>query len=215
MNEEVLEKLKKAVREYNVEEGANWATKVVEKRIDPIKALDVLTKAMREIGDGYDRGEFFLPDLIGAAEVAKSILPPIEEELKRRGREKKSKGTIVAGTVFGDIHSIGITMVAALAKADGFDVIELGVNIKSEQFVETIMKYKADILAMSALLTTTAPEQKKVIEVLKRENLRDRVKIAVGGGAITEDFAKDIGANGYAPTAPLGIRLFNRFIGVQ
>jgi len=106
-------------------------------------------------------------------------------------------------------------MVAALAKADGFDVIELGVNIKSEQFVETIMKYKADILAMSALLTTTAPEQKKVIEVLKRENLRDRVKIAVGGGAITEDFAKDIGANGYAPTAPLGIRLFNRFIGVQ
>ena len=138
----------------------------------------------------------------------------LEKAFKKTGKKRKTKGNIVAGTVFGDIHSIGITMVAALARAEGFNVIELGVNIKAEHFVKAIKEHKAHILAMSALLTTTAPEQEKVIKLLKRENLRDKVKVAVGGGAITQDFADQIGADGYRPTAPMAVELFKEFVEV-
>jgi len=122
-------------------------------------------------------------------------------------------GTVIAGTVFGDIHSIGKTMVCTLLTAEGFEVHDLGVNIKAEEFLEATKKYNADILAMSALMTMTASEQKKVIEYLKKEGLRDKIKIMVGGGAITEEFAKDVGADGYDPTAPGAVKLARRLIG--
>jgi len=211
--DEALNELQKAVRNYDNESGTYWAKKTIEEGIDPVKSLEVLTRTIREIGDGYSRGDYFLPDLIGGAEVVKSAMPFILEEFKRRGQKRKGKGIIVTGTVFGDIHSIGISMVSALAQADGFEVFDLGVNVKAEQFIHEIKKHNADILAMSALLTTTAPELKKVISNLQKEKLGKTVKVAVGGGAVTEDFAKTIGADGYAPTAPLGVNLFNKFIG--
>jgi len=122
-------------------------------------------------------------------------------------------GIIVIGTVYGDIHTIGKTMVATLLIAEGFIVNDLGINVTSEHFVEGIKKYKADILAMSALMTTTAPEQRKVIETLKKDGLRDRVKIMIGGGAITQEFTNSIGADGYDPTAPGAVKLARRLIG--
>jgi len=207
LSNEILEELEKAIKEYDNEKAASLAKKAVEKKIDPIKALDAMTVAIREIGDGFGRGELWLPDLVGAADAMSSAMPVIEEEIKRTGAKRKSLGTIVAGTVFGDIHSIGKTMVCTLLTAEGFKVHDLGVNIKAEQFLEAIKEYDADILAMSALMTMTAPEQKKVIEYLRKEGLRDKVKIMVGGGAITEEFAKDIGADGYDPTAPGAAKL--------
>jgi methylmalonyl-CoA mutase cobalamin-binding domain/chain len=107
----------------------------------------------------------------------------------------------VIGTVYGDIHDIGKNMVATFLLAEGFKVYDLGVDVNAEEFIKAIKKYNADILAMSALMTTTASEQKKVIEMLKKENLREKVKVIVGGAAITEEFAREIGADGYAPTA--------------
>lgn len=207
LDDEIFESLKKAILKYDGEGAANLAREVVKRGMNLLKALDALTEAIREVGDGYARGELWLPDLIGAANAMQSATPIIEEEMKRKGMKKEIIGTVVIGTVYGDIHSIGKTMVSTLLTAHGFAVNDLGVNITTEKFVEAIKKYNANILAMSALMTTTAPEQEKVIATLKKEKLRDKVEIMVGGGGITQEFADSIGADGYSPTAIGGVEL--------
>jgi len=213
MNTEVLDSLKKAIVEYNSEEAANLARRAIQEKVDPLKTLAAMTAAIKEVGDSFGKGELWLPDLVGAADAMTSATPIIEEEVKRQGITRESLGTVVIGTVYGDIHTIGKTMVATLLTAGGFVVNDLGINVTSESFVEGIKKYKADILAMSALMTMTSPEQRKVIETLKKEGLRDKVKIMVGGGAITQEFADNIGADGYDPTAPGAVNLARRLIG--
>ena len=213
MSIEVLDNLKKAIIEYDSQGAASWAKIVVKEGIDPTMALDAMTVAIRQIGDGFSRGELWLPDLVGAADAMSAATPIIEEEIKRVGAKRESLGTVVIGTVYGDIHTIGKTMVATLLQADGFIVNDLGINVTTEGFLEGINKYKADILAMSSLMTTTASEQRKVIEILKKEGIRDRVRVMVGGGAITQEFADSIGADGYDPTAPGAVKLARRLIG--
>lgn len=212
---EFLENLKKAVEEYDADGAASWARKAIEAKIDPIEAVDALTEAVRGIGNAFGRGELWLPDLFGAAEAMKSAMPILEEEIKRRGVMRESLGTVVIGTVFGDIHDIGKTMVATVLMAEGFSVYDLGINVTTEQFLGAVKEYRPNILAMSSLLTTSALEQKKVIEILGKEGLRDKVKVMVGGGAITEEFAKKIGADGYEATAPGAAKLAKRLIGVE
>lgn len=212
MSNEILENLKKAILEYESEKAANLAREALEKKIDPVKALNVMTEAVRQVGDGFSKGEFWLPDLVGAADAMQSAMPIIQKEIKRKGAKVETLGVVVVGTVFGDIHNIGKTMVCTLLVAEGFTVYDLGVNVTAEKFIEAVKKYKADILAMSALMTMTAPEQRKIIAILKKENLRDKVKVMVGGGSITEEFAKNIGADGYDPTAPGGAKLARRLL---
>jgi len=213
MSNEILNNLKKAVIEYDGEAAASWARKALEAGTDPFEALDALTGGIKQVGDGYGRGELWLPELVGAAEAMKRAMPIIEEEIKRRGKKRETAGIIVVGTVKGDIHDIGKNMVATLLTIDGFGVIDLGVDIAAEKFIEAIIKHKPDVLAMSALLTMTAPEQRKVIDALKKEGIRDKVKIMVGGGAITQGFADDIGADGYEPTAVGAVGLAKRLTG--
>ncbi|HDN84733.1 MAG TPA: hypothetical protein ENG47_03115 [Candidatus Aerophobetes bacterium] len=213
MDNEIIEGLRKAIKEYDNEKAENLAKRAVEEKLDPLRVLDAMTVAIREVGDAFGRGDLWLPDLVGAADAMQAAMPIIEEEIKRTGAKRESLGTVVAGTVFGDIHSIGKTMVCTLLTAEGFKVHDLGVNIKAEEFLQAIRNYNADILAMSALMTMTAPEQKKVIEQLKKEGLRDKIKIMVGGGAITEEFAREIGADGYDPTAPGAVKLARKLIG--
>ncbi|RLE06842.1 hypothetical protein DRJ00_09090 [Candidatus Aerophobetes bacterium] len=213
MDNEIIEGLRKAIKEYDNEKAENLAKRAVEEKLDPLRVLDAMTVAIREVGDAFGRGDLWLPDLVGAADAMQAAMPIIEEEIKRTGAKRESLGTVVAGTVFGDIHSIGKTMVCTLLTAEGFKVHDLGVNIKAEEFLQASRNYNADILAMSALMTMTAPEQKKVIEQLKKEGLRDKIKIMVGGGAITEEFAREIGADGYDPTAPGAVKLARKLIG--
>ncbi len=213
MSIEILEDLEKAIMEYDSEKAISLATQAVQNKIDPIKTLDAMTLAIMQVGEGFGKGELWLPDLVGAADAMSAATPIIEEEIKRVGAKKKSVGSIVIGTVYGDIHSIGKTMVATLLTGSGFSVNDLGINITAEGFVEAVLKYKPDILAMSALLTTTAPEQKKVIAILKKEGFRDKVKVMVGGGSITQEFANSIGADGYDPTAPGAVKLARGLIG--
>jgi corrinoid protein of di/trimethylamine methyltransferase len=214
MNAEILERLQKAVLEYNESEAASCARKVVEEKIDPLEALNAMTVAIRQVGDGFGRGELFLPDLVGAADAMSAATPILEEEISKSGADRKSLGTVVIGTVYGDIHTIGKTMVATLLSAEGFQVIDLGINVTAEKFIEGVKKNNADILAMSALLTTTAPEQRKVINSLIKEGLRNKIKVMVGGGAITQDFADSIGADGYDPTAPGSVKLARKLLGI-
>ena len=204
---EPLDQLKKAVVTYDAQLAQAAAQKVVAQNIDPLEALAAMTEAIRLVGDAYAGGELWLPDLVGASEAMSAATPVIEEEVKRRGQARESLGTVIIGTVYGDIHSIGKTMVAALLAAEGFEVHDLGINVTADAFADAVKSHEADILALSALLTTTAPQQREVIELLQKQGIRDQVKIMVGGGAITEEFAQTIGADGFDPTAPGAAKL--------
>jgi corrinoid protein of di/trimethylamine methyltransferase len=210
---DVLDQLKKAINTFDAELSREAARQAVEEEIDPIKALNAMTETLRVIGDAFGKGEIFLPELVGAANAMLGATPILEAEIARRGTEKQSAGKVVLGTVYGDIHSIGKNMVCALLRADGFEVNDLGVDVKAEEFVNAVRKHQPEILALSALLTTTSSEQRKVIQALKEEGIRDKVKIMVGGGAISARFAEDIGADGYDPTAPGAVKLARSFIG--
>jgi len=207
---EILANLKRVVVEYDEEGALSWARRVVSDKVDPLKALDALTAGIRQVDDGFTRGDLALPDIVGASFAMKSAMSIVEEEIKKTGKRVRALGTVVIGTVYGDIHDIGKTMVSALLTAGGFKVIDLGVNITAEQFMEAIREHKPDILAMSALLTVTTLEQRKVINALKEEGVRDKVKVMVGGGAITQEFAERIGADGYEPTAQGAVELARR-----
>ena len=213
MTTEILENLKKAILDYDSDGAADWAKKAMETQIDPLEVFDVLTTSIREVGDGFGRGDLFLPELIAAANAMEAATPVITEELKKRDLKREPLGKVIIGTVLGDIHTIGKAMVSRLLTAEGFTVHDLGVNINADEFIKAVRDYKPNILAMSALLTTTAPEQAKVIEALQNAGMRDEVKVMVGGGAITEEFAQSIGADGYDPTAPGAVGLAKKLIG--
>ncbi len=210
----ILENLRSAVLAYDKEQAAHWAKQSLIEGLDPVKTLDTLTQAIRKVGEGYRNGELWLPDLLGAAAALGSAMPIIEEKVISSGKTRKRMGTIVIGTVYGDIHTIGKDMVIALARAAGFEVIDLGIDVISEKFIAAVNEFKPDVLAMSALLTTTAQVQKDVINALEKTGIRHKVKVAVGGGAITQEFADMIGADGYRPTAPMAVELFNEFCNV-
>jgi len=209
-----IESLRRAILEYDAEAACSLAKRVAAEKLDPITVMNELTATINQVGELFGKGELWLPDLVGAADAMQVAMPILEEEIKKVGKKRESLGIVVVGTVFGDIHDIGKSMVSTLLLAEGFEVHDLGVNIKAEEFIKAIDKYQPDILAMSALLTMTAPEQRKVINTLKERGIREKVKVMVGGGAITGDFAQSIGADGYDPTAPGAVKLAKRLIGV-
>jgi trimethylamine corrinoid protein len=210
---DILTGLKQAIDDYDAAGAADSARRAVEAGIDPVEAFDAMTTAIKKIGDEFEAGTRWLPDLIGAADAMKAATPILEEALKARGGTRTSLGTVVAGTVQGDIHSIGIEMVCTLLVAAGFEVHYLGIDVPAATFVEAVRTANADIVALSALLTVTSLEDRKVIELLKEADLRDQVKVMGGGGAINADFAASIGADGYEPAAPGAVELAKVFVG--
>jgi corrinoid protein of di/trimethylamine methyltransferase len=215
MASSTLDELKKLVLDFNMDRAEVVAKKAIEEGADPLDCANALTEGIREIGDRFGTGELFLPDLVCASEVVKNALPVITKEIESRGGTRQTLGRVVIGTVFGDIHSIGKSMVSTLLFASGFEVIDLGINVKSAAFLSAVKEHNADILAMSALLTTTMIEQKNVIEGLKKQQMRDRVKVLVGGSPINKEFAQSIGADGYGPTAPEGVKIAKRLLGIK
>ncbi len=207
MEDEILKNLSRSVLMFDERGAAEWAEKAVAEGTDPLKAMDALVRAIKEVGDAFSRGDAFLPELIGAAGSLLRAMPIIEAEILRRGAERRSLGRVVIGSVAGDIHNIGKSMVSSLLTAAGFSVHDLGIDVSTEKFLRSVKEHEPDILAMSALLTTTAPEGKKVIQALKEAGMRDRVKVMIGGGAITAEFAERIGADGYDPTAPGAVKV--------
>ena len=207
MNEYLYSQLKEAIFKYDKEQALQTAEQIITEKGDVNKALDEMTDAIRQIGDEFARGNFFLPDLIGGSSAMLNALPVLEEAVMRSGDVRTKIGKVVIGTVYGDIHNIGKAIVSTLMMASGFEVNDLGTNIKPDQFIEEVKKSNAEILAMSALMTTTAPEQKATIELLVEKGLRDNVIVLVGGSAINDTFAQSIGADGYAPTAPEAVEL--------
>ena len=209
---EIIVRLKEAITTYDKNLARQIAEEAIEGGIDPGEILTGTTEIIRKIGDGYAKGELFLPDLVGAASAMSEAISIVEMELEKSGKEVEKLGTVVLGTVKGDIHDIGKTMVKTFLVAENLRVIDLGVDVSPEEFIKAIEKYSPEILALSALLTTTIAEQRKIIETLKDKGIRDKVKVIIGGAATNQEFADEIGADGYEATAPRASRLCKRLL---
>ena len=209
----ILEELEKAIINYDIERSEESAKKVVSEKIDLMEAVTVMTRAIKQIGDAFGRGDCWLPELVGGGAALQKAMNILEGEFKKQGKKRESLGRVVIGTVFGDIHNIGKDLVGSLLTANGFEVIDLDVNVSADRFISAVTEYKPDILALSALMTTTSTEMRNVIKNLKSSGLRDHVKVIVGGAAITERFAEEIGADGTSPTAPGAVGLAQKMMG--
>jgi corrinoid protein of di/trimethylamine methyltransferase len=209
----IIEGLRKAVLTYDIEGAIKLAKKAVDSGINPIKAIEEgLVKGIRKVGKKFENKEIFLSELIMAAETMNRGLEILEVELKKRKSKRKTLGKVLIGTVAGDIHDLGKTIVAAMLVANGFEVIDLGVDVPTKVFVEKVKKFKPEILALSALLTTTLPMQKEVIEALEKAGLREKIKIIVGGAPVTPEWAKKIGADGYAADAKSAVEIAKKLV---
>jgi len=204
--EEILARLRDAIVNLDIEAVQKAAKDALEAGIPAYKAvINGMAKGMEIVGQKYEDGEYFLAELIMAGETMKEGMAVLEPYLK--AGDMKAAGKVVIGTVRGDLHDIGKNVVVTLLKAANFDVIDLGVDVSPEQFVEAVKKHNPDIVAMSALLTTTMVEMESVIESLKKSGLRDKVKVIIGGAPITPEYAKKIGADAAARDAVEGVRL--------
>jgi len=200
--EETMRGLRQAVIEGDVSSVEKLSKKALEKEIPPLIIIEEgMTKGIQAVGKKFENGEFFLPDLIMASESMKAGLKILEPELRRRKEEIPIVGTVVIGTVEGDIHDIGKSIVAAMLQANGFRVIDLGVDVPTTRFIEKVKETKPDILGLSALLPVTMLKQQEVVEALKREKLRGKIKVLVGGAPVTLAWANQIGADGFAEDA--------------
>jgi len=195
-NDDILEQLKKAIIEYDVDQAKHFSQEAVRAGLDPIEVIKKgPALVLKEIGDKFACGELFLPELVAAGEAGEASIAVLDEEITKRAQSRKSVGKVVMGTVSGDVHSIGKNIVATMLRVAGFDVTDLGVDVPTEVFIQKVKELKPDILGLSALLTTTMDEQRKIIIRLKEEGLRDKVMVMVGGAPVSPEWAKEIGAD--------------------
>jgi methanogenic corrinoid protein MtbC1 len=214
MEQEILQGLREAVYTGDKEAAARFAVLAVEQKVHPLAAFDqALIPSITRVGEEFACQELFLPDLVMAADAMRAAAAILEVEIQRLGVERRSLGKIVLGTVAGDLHDIGKTISGTLLASHGFEVIDLGVDVPTQGFLDAVSREKPGIVGMSSLLTVTASEQRRVIQALEESGLRDSVKVLVGGGAITADFAAKIGADGYAQNAEEGVRLARQLLG--
>jgi len=195
------------------ETAADLARQALELGIAPLEAIDQgYVPGMTEVGAQYTQHQMFLPDMLASAEAMKAAMAVLEPELTRQGRQRPAAGTVILGTTKGDIHEIGKTLVGTLLTAHGFRVHDLGVDVASDQFAAKARELAADVVGVSALLTTTMRGQRTVVEVLEHEQLRPKVKIIVGGAPVTRQWAEEIGADGYAKDAISAVALVQSLI---
>jgi len=205
---ELYEKMSNSVITGEAEEAAGLARQALEVGIRPLDAIDNgFVKGIRVVGDRFGAGELFLPELVMSAEAMKAALAILEPELAKSAQARASMGNVLACTVQGDIHDIGKRIVCTMLSANGFSVVDLGVNVKVDRFVEEIKTRKPDIVAMSALLTTTAPNQGKVIKQLLQQGIREDFIVMIGGAPTSPSWAKEVGADGYGENATEAVRV--------
>ena len=213
--EEVVEKIRECLVELDgdcVLEGVEEALKLGISATDIV--LGPMSEAMNEIGRLYEEGEYFIAELIEAAEIFKDVMRRLDKLLKEEAKKAastKRRLKIVLGTVKGDVHDIGKTLVKVMLQAAGHEVIDLGVDVSAEKFIEAIRKYNPDVLGMSALLTTTMRYMEEVIKKLREEGLREKIFIIIGGAPTSKEFAEKIGADAWAKNAIEAVRIVNKY----
>ena len=201
MSQELIDKLAQAVIDGEPDDAVMFAKQALEEGIDPLACITHgLTRGIQEVGELFGSGEYYLPELIIGADAMKVALDILEPALT--GDQKREVvATVVIGTVEGDLHEIGKTLVGTMLTANGFRVVDIGVDKPPSEFIEAIVANDATIVGASALLTTTMLQQGNLIESLTEAGLRDKVKVMVGGAPVTQEYAKQIGADGYAEDA--------------
>ncbi|MGZ6316013.1 MAG: cobalamin B12-binding domain-containing protein [Anaerolineales bacterium] len=216
MNDELFQKMATSVIDGDSDAAISLAKESVAAGMDP---LDAITKGfvvgVNTVGEAFGRGEAFLPELVMAGEAMKSAVATLDPEMKKRGSERKMLGKVVIATVEGDIHEIGKSLVATMLGASGFEVYDLGVDTPGDKIIGKALEVNADIIAMSALLTTTMVKQREVIEELEKEGLRKKVKVMVGGAPVTRDWVTAIGADGYSEDAIGAVMLAKKLMGTD
>ncbi len=213
--EDLFKEMAQSITDGESEKAADLARQAIALGIDPLEAINKgFVSGVNFVGDQFSCGLMYLPELVMAGEAMKAAVAVLEPELAKRGTERKMLGKVVLCTVEGDIHEIGKTLVGTMLSATGFQVIDMGVDVPVMKVVEKARDVNADIVAMSALLTTTMVHQRDVIEALEDTGLRSRVKVMVGGAPVTQEWVKQIGADGYSEDAIGAARLARQLLGV-
>lgn len=208
MSKELFDKMTQAIIDGDSDESAHLAELAIEQNIPPLEAINQgYVPGIKLVGSEFSCGNMFLPELVMAGEAMKSAIAVLEPEMARQGTSRQIEGRVVIGTIQGDIHDIGKTLVATMLSANGFEVYDLGVDVPVTRFVEKAREVNADIVGMSALLTTTMVTQRDVIEALEDSGLRSKVKVIVGGAPVTRQWAAEIGADGYSEDAVGAVQL--------
>ncbi|SRR5258707_14043455 len=214
MTEELKKKMAQSIIDGDSEASVALARESIEIGMEPMDAIsNGFVVGVNTVGDAFGRGEMFLPELVMAGEAMKAAVATLDAELRKRGTERKKLGKVVIATVEGDIHEIGKTLVTIMMSSSGFEVYDLGVDTPAEKIIGKALEVNADIIAMSALLTTTMIRQKEVIDELEKEGLRSRFKVMVGGAPITRDWANHIGADGYSEDAVGAVAVAKQLVG--
>ncbi len=200
--ERILENLAAAVVDGDQDMVREGAEQALASQMDPLEAVDHgLSQGMAVIGEQFELGEVFLPELLMAADAFDAAMEILNPEIEAQKKQITRLGTVVLGTVKGDVHNIGKNIVATVLQINGFDVVDIGMDNSTLDIIEEACEAKADIVALSSLMTTTMPAQKEVIDVLEEMNLREKFLVMVGGGPVDQEWADKIGADGYGKSA--------------
>jgi len=201
-----------------VELNENNVNELVKKRLenneDPLKIMDDVKKAMKTIGDKFSNKEYFLPELIMSGEILRQIFEALGPKLKDAHNSEKNKGKVLLGTVAGDIHDIGKDVVKFMLDANGFHVLDLGVDVPADKFIENLKEFKPKVLGLSGFLTLAYDSMKEIIEKLKSAGLRDSLKIMIGGGTVDERIVDYVGADAYGESAVDAVNLATKWMEV-
>ena len=201
-----LKLLYDAILSGDAKTARSFTEQALAAEVEPLKLVnESMVPAMDEVGRRFECNQYFVPELLLSARAMKAALELVRPLLAKSGAQPVAR--VVIGTVKGDLHDIGKNLVAAMFEGGGFEVIDLGVNVAPEKFIETVKAKNANIVAMSALLTTTMPAMKATIDAFKQAGVREQVKILIGGAPITQKYADEIGADGYSDNAPAAVTL--------
>jgi len=213
MSNELYYQLANSLVDGDPEATEALTRQALENGLEPMSIIkEGLMPGMNSVGEKFSCGEYFLPDLIIAADGMQKAMNLLEPELRARRQSVESPGTVVLGTVKGDIHEIGKSLVATMLSANGFKVYDLGVNVPNENFIAKVKETNANIVGLSALLTTTMTAQREIINDLVNAGLRDKVKVIVGGAPVTHGWATEIGADGYAEDAMGAVQIARQLV---
>lgn len=208
MPDDLFSAMRQSIMDGMVETASTLAQQSLASGVPPLEAINNgYVPGMHMVGDQFGQGKMFLPDMMASAEAMRAAMAVLDPALKKLGTERTMEGIVVLGTTKGDIHEIGKILVGTLLTAHGFRVHDLGVDVSSEKFAAKALEVNADIVGVSALLTTTMRGQKSVIEALEKAGLRPRIKVMVGGAPVTRRWAEEIGADGYAKDAMSAVAL--------
>lgn len=210
-NEQIIQELYDSVLVGDEQRAKAAAEKSLEAGISPLSSVnDGLTPGIREIGERFSRSEAFLPEMVMSATAMEAALGVLEPHFT--GEESQKKGKVLIGTVQGDIHDIGKNIVIALLKVNGYEVIDIGRDIASTEFVDKAIDLGVEIVGLSGLLTTSLPMMRDIIQMMEEDGVRDRFKVIIGGGPTSQEYADQIGANGYGETAHDAVMLCNQLV---